>query len=159
MSSFTKNYNFIQPGNEDYYDVQDFNENMEAIDTQLAATEKGVEQLGKEVKQGLSGIAATLGTPPHGQTLTSLLQNGGSVVRSVQHLVYVPADSRAGSATIPIQPVNPAKTIVFSERLININPTPVNYDYTLNSNAIVITHTVCQDVTIFKVGFWVLEFV
>ena len=32
MSTFTENYDFIKPDNEDYYDIQDFNENMDAID-------------------------------------------------------------------------------------------------------------------------------
>ena len=30
MSTFTENYDFIKPDNEDYYDIQDFNENMDA---------------------------------------------------------------------------------------------------------------------------------
>ena len=34
MSTFTENYDFIKPDNEDYYDIQDFNENMDAIDAQ-----------------------------------------------------------------------------------------------------------------------------
>ena len=40
MSTFTENYDFIKPDNEDYYDIQDFNENMDAIDAQLAAAEQ-----------------------------------------------------------------------------------------------------------------------
>ena len=30
MSTFTENYDFIKPDNEDYYDIQDFNENMDS---------------------------------------------------------------------------------------------------------------------------------
>ena len=37
---FTENYDFIKPDNEDYYDIQDFNENMDAIDAQLAQAEQ-----------------------------------------------------------------------------------------------------------------------
>ena len=40
MSTFTENYDFIKPDNEDYYDIQDFNENMDAIDAQLAQQRK-----------------------------------------------------------------------------------------------------------------------
>ena len=40
MSTFTENYDFIKPDNEDYYDIQDFNENMDAIDAQLAQAEQ-----------------------------------------------------------------------------------------------------------------------
>ena len=40
MSTFTENYDFIKPDNEDYYDIQDFNENMDASDAQLAQAEQ-----------------------------------------------------------------------------------------------------------------------
>lgn len=49
MSTFTENYDFIKPDNEDYYDIQDFNENMDAIDAQLAQA----EQRRRQFKQAL----------------------------------------------------------------------------------------------------------
>lgn len=33
MATFTEHYDLIKPGTDDYYDVADFNENMDAIDT------------------------------------------------------------------------------------------------------------------------------
>lgn len=41
MSTFTENYDFIKPDNEDYYDIQDFNENMDAIDDSWHRRSKG----------------------------------------------------------------------------------------------------------------------
>ena len=39
MATFTEHYDLIKPGTDDYYDVADFNENMDAIDTQLYQAE------------------------------------------------------------------------------------------------------------------------
>ena len=40
MATFTEHYDLIKPGTDDYYDVADFNENMDAIDTQLYQAEQ-----------------------------------------------------------------------------------------------------------------------
>ena len=154
MSNFTENYNLIKPANEDYYDIQDFNENMDTIDAQLAAAEKGMEA----TLQGVQGIADTLGTFPEGQTVASLLQNGGSVIRSVQQAMYTSVDASVSSATVSIRPVNPEKTVVFSERLANAYRDTIWYEYTLNENAILLKHSSCSK-DILKIGFWVVEFV
>ena len=37
MSTFTENYNLIKPDEADYYDITDFNENMDTLDAALAA--------------------------------------------------------------------------------------------------------------------------
>ena len=154
MSSFTENYNLIKPANEDYYDVQDFNENMDTIDAQLAVAEKGMEA----TLQGVQGIAATLGTPPKGQTVASLLQNGGSVIRSIQHLMYKPTNASMNSGTVSIRPVNLEKTVVFSERLANVRDDLLWYEYTLTEDAILLNHFPCDGNTL-KIGFWIVEFV
>ena len=51
MSTFTENYDFIKPDNEDYYDIQDFNENMDAIDAQLAQAEQKVAGAFSDIRQ------------------------------------------------------------------------------------------------------------
>nr|WP_294681582.1 hypothetical protein [uncultured Anaerotignum sp.] len=154
MSSFTENYNLIKPANEDYYDVQDFNENMDTIDTQLAVAEKGIQA----TLQGVQGIADTLGTLPEGQTVASLLQNGRSVIRSVQHVMYASIEAEITSTSVTIHPVNPEKTVVFSERLTNNARDTYSYEYTLTENAILIKHFPCRKDDL-KIGFWVVEFV
>ncbi len=51
MATFTTNYDFIKPGTEDYYDIADFNENMDAIDGQLSLTEQEVTKVKEELEQ------------------------------------------------------------------------------------------------------------
>ena len=140
MSTFTENYDFIKPDNEDYYDIQDFNENMDAIDAQLAQAEQKAAAIQASIataEESLAAINKKLGTPPDGQSISSLLQNGG---------------------TLTIQEVAPEKTFVITERLNNISDSLVSFSYTLSSNAITIKHTGCN-VDVVKIGFWVVEFV
>lgn len=161
MSTFTENYDFIKPDNEDYYDIQDFNENMDAIDAQLAQAEQKVAAIQASIataEESLAAINKKLGTPPDGQSISSLLQNGGSVIRSIQYVVYTAPKSPSYGGTLTIQEVTPEKTFVITERLNNISDSLINFSYTLSSNAITIKHTSCNVDTV-KIGFWVVEFV
>lgn len=161
MSTFTENYDFIKPDNEDYYDIQDFNENMDAIDAQLAQAEQKVAAIQASIatsEETLAAINKKLGTPPDGQSISSLLQNGGSVIRSIQYVVYTAPKSPSYGGTVTIQTVNLEKTFVITERLNNNFDSLLNFSYTLSSNAITVKHTGC-DVDTVKVGFWVVEFV
>lgn len=161
MSTFTENYDFIKPDNEDYYDIQDFNENMDAIDAQLAQAEQKAAAIQASIataEESLAAINKKLGTPPDGQSISSLLQNGGSVIRSIQYVVYTAPKSPSYGGTVTIQTVNLEKTFVITERLNNNFDSLLNFSYTLSSNAITVKHTGC-DVDTVKVGFWVVEFV
>lgn len=161
MSTFTENYDFIKPDNEDYYDIQDFNENMDAIDAQLAQAEQKVAAIQASIataEESLAAINKKLGTPPDGQSISSLLQNGGSVIRSIQYVVYTAPKSPSYGGSVTIQTVNLEKTFVITERLNNNFDSLINFSYTLSSNAITVKHTGC-DVDTVKIGFWVVEFV
>ena len=161
MSTFTENYDFIKPDNEDYYDIQDFNENMDAIDAQLAQGEQKVAAIQASIataEETLAAINKKLGTPPDGQSISSLLQNGGSVIRSIQYVVYTAPKSPSYGGSVTIQTVNLEKTFVITERLNNNFDSLINFSYTLSSNAITVKHTGC-DVDTVKIGFWVVEFV
>ena len=161
MSTFTENYDFIKPDNEDYYDIQDFNENMDAIDAQLAQAEQKAAAIQASIataEESLAAINKKLGTPPDGQSISSLLQNGGSVIRSIQYVVYAAPKTPSYGGTLTIQEVTPEKTFVITERLNNISDSLINFSYTLSSNAITIKHTGCN-VDFVKIGFWVVEFV
>lgn len=59
MSTFTEHYNLIMPSLEDYYDVQDFNENTEALDGLLFEQETAIANVGEKV----DGVAEKIGTP------------------------------------------------------------------------------------------------
>lgn len=161
MRTFTENNDFIKPDNEDYYDIQDFNENMDAIDAQLAQAEQKVAAIQASIataEETLAAINKKLGTPPDGQSISSLLQNGGSVIRSIQYVVYTAPKSPSYGGTVTIQTVNLEKTFVITERLNNNFDSLLNFSYTLSSNAITVKHTGC-DVDTVKIGFWVVEFV
>lgn len=161
MSTFTENYDFIKPDNEDYYDIQDFNENMDAIDAQLAQAEQKVAAIQASIataEETLAAINKKLGTPPDGQSISSLLQNSGSVIRSIQYVVYTAPKSPSYGGSVTIQTVNLEKTFVITERLNNNFDSLINFSYTLSSNAITVKHTGC-DVDTVKIGFWVVEFV
>ena len=49
MATFTEHYDLIKPSTDDYYDVADFNENMDVIDTQMAQTEANVTDIGGKI--------------------------------------------------------------------------------------------------------------
>lgn len=48
MASYTTNYNLKKPAAEDFYDVKDFNDNADAIDTALSEKAE-IEELAKRV--------------------------------------------------------------------------------------------------------------
>lgn len=53
MATFTEHYDLIKPGTDDYFDIADFSENMDAIDTQLYQAE--VDMAGVSEKIGNPG--------------------------------------------------------------------------------------------------------
>lgn len=59
MSTFTEHYSLIMPSQEDYYDVQDFNENTEALDGLLYEQETAIANVGEKV----DGVAEKIGSP------------------------------------------------------------------------------------------------
>lgn len=59
MSTFTEHYSLIMPSQEDYYDVQDFNENTEALDGLLFEQETAIANVGEKV----DGVAEKIGHP------------------------------------------------------------------------------------------------
>lgn len=73
MSTFTEHYSLIMPSQEDYYDVQDFNENTEALDGLLFEQETAIANVGEKV----DGISNKLGNPddPEENTLFGILKN------------------------------------------------------------------------------------
>ncbi len=56
MATFTTNYDLIKPGTEDYYDIADFNENMDAIDGQLSLTEQEMTKVKQELEEIKTGM-------------------------------------------------------------------------------------------------------
>lgn len=136
MSEFTENYNFIKPSEEDYYDVQDFNENMDAIDTQLMKTEREINGIGEKMEEmdGKLGTAADTGTDTIFGRLHELTGTGGGVrvVKSIQHLVIELFPPLTKNVEEEIQEVDPSRCIVIWQRMQDRNQMEGKVTYTLN---------------------------
>ena len=148
MSTFTENYSLIKPDEEDYYDVADFNENMDTIDTLMAETETE-----------MANISNKIGTPEDTSTETifGLLNNGGSLIKSIQHVTFAPTKDKT-SGSVSISTVDPARCIVIMERLKDTTNSGLKLlNYTLNEDSISITHDTSGP-TYLLYGFWVIEF-
>lgn len=144
MSTFTENYDFIKPSVEDPYDIQDFNENMDAIDALLAENETAMEQVNEKI-----------GTPEDtgNNTVFGLLKNGGSLIKSIQHVTHTDTSSLI---PISINPVDPEKCIVILERLQQSNEKFIEINYRLESS-VLYAHIYASGYSA-KAGFWIIEF-
>lgn len=150
MATFTENYNLIKPSEEDYYDVQDFNENMDAIDGQMAEQERQT-----------AAIDEKIGTPTtEGNTLFSLLEasdQGNNIIKSIQYVTYQ-ANGYVNEGSISISPVNPSKCFAIFERLRDSTSSGcTGVQYTLLADRIDFTIPSITNQTVWM-GFWVLEF-
>jgi len=143
MATFTENYSLIKPDGEDYYDVADFNENMDTLDGAVAAVETAAAE-----------VSAKIGTPAEtGQTVFSLLNSGsGSLIKSIQRVTIASPDDR-----VDIQTVNPDKSLVISERLKNGHNNLVDFDYILHADHIEMTTMPGVSYPV-HLGFWIVEF-
>lgn len=149
MSTFTENYDLIKPSEEDYFDVQDFNENFDAIDGQMALTE-----------QEIAGVNEKIGSPAEsGQTIFSLLNNMEfpSLIKSIQRVFY---HNKNTGKELSINTVDPAHCIVLMERVYdNYDAGRPYVDYTLSSSQLTISHgTSSYSTNVICCGFWIIEF-
>ena len=131
MSTFSENYCLIKPDEEDYYDVADFNENMDTIDALMAETE-GV----------LGEINEKIGTAEDQETDTlfgKLNSNSGALIKSIQTAEISVASKSSGKASI--NPVTPSKCIVIMERIQDTTHHSTKADYTLSENTIQVACT------------------
>ncbi|MGN0135422.1 hypothetical protein [Anaerotignum sp.] len=148
MSTFTEHYNLIKPGTADYYDIADWNENMDAIDEQLAAAESAAAEISEKI-----------GTPAEeGQTLFGLLQNTG-LIKSIQK-GRITLNSKSDSGSIELQTVDPAKCFVSMLRLRDGSNLAGMIDYTLRADGIDVTiqSNLTSGTTYTDLEFWVVEF-
>lgn len=157
MATFTENYNLIKPSEEDYYDVQDFNENMDAIDGQMMETAAEVDGIGNKI-----GTAADEGTETVFGKLNQISSGmtGVQLVKSIQHVTYSTSyDINSGSCSL--RTVDPKRCLVIFERLYDSSDSGTDYvSYTLNANSISIRHFSysASSYTSLMLGFWVVEF-
>lgn len=150
MATFTENYNLIKPGEADYYDVQDFNENMEVIDTQMKATAAEVEDLhGKIGTYGDTNPETVFGQ-------FHQLEGAFSAVKSIQHLIYTNTGGQS-RGIISIQPVNPERCFVHWARMIDVQ-NRTSFRYTLEAEKICFTHDNYVSSDIISLDVYIIEF-
>lgn len=150
MSTFTENYNLIKPSEEDYYDVQDFNENMDSIDAQLAETEGEVA--------GIQGKIGSYGDTAPETIFGQFHRMSGNVstVKSIHHHIYCNVDSTS-FCHIPLGSVNPERCVVFWQHL-KYAPDWLEFSYTVETDNLHVTHPSYAADDVMKVDFWVIEF-
>jgi hypothetical protein len=150
MATYTENYNLIKPDEEDYYDVTDFNENMDTLDGAMAAAENAAAE-----------ISAKIGTPAEsGQTLFSLLSQKSSTgmtgIKSIQRVVYT-LNKNKSTDSVAIQPVTAANCIALYELLYcTYNSTP-QVLYTIKDSVVEFEFAQNNSQTT-TVGLWIIEF-
>ena len=146
MAKYTENFNLIKPEDDEYYDVADFNENMDIIDEALAESAGGSDKIGEPEDSILSTVFGKLNgfISPDGK--------GVRIVKSIQRI-----DGVGTNSELSIQPVDPARCIVLSERLYNYSNYLSSYSYTLEANVLKVNISTggSQNCT---VGFWLIEF-
>ena len=158
MSTFTENYNLIKPDAEDYYDIQDANENMDAIDAQMFSLEQETEGISEKI-----GTADDTGTDTIFGKLTEIASSLGnstpSIIKSIQRVThYLPTGTQTSSCNIST--VNPKKCVVIMERLKNNADQMTQINYTLSASSLSFTHSHLADSASYdyQFGFWIIEF-
>lgn len=94
MATFTEHYDLIKPSTDDYYDVADFNENMDVIDTQMAQTEANVTDIGGKIGEpGDSGDDTLFGLlhPSKNQSGNDVYQYSKTAIKKrIQNWTILP---------------------------------------------------------------------
>ncbi len=155
MATFTENYNLIKPGEEDYYDVQDFNENMDAIDAQLMETEQ--EMAGVSEKIGVSGDTGSETVFGRLAQLAANTSTTGSAIKSAQYVTYS-LSKDATSGTCKLKTVDPKKCFVIMERLCDNSGSLAYLRYTLSATELSLSHISYSTSHTIVFGFWIIEF-
>ena len=156
MSTMTENYNLVKPDADDYYDVQDFNENMDIIDTQLAQTELAAEEIVSEIRNisedisemsddifnvstSVAAVSTAIGTSADSDSSTLFGKlNGIKFIKSIQTIILeANYNNKAFSTTI--QTIDPDRCMVLTEKIVFIHDPEVGYNYELTANSISLT--------------------
>ena len=148
MATYTENYNLAMPEEADFYNVGVFNENFEAIDTVMAETESGINEVNDKI--GTTDDKETGSVFGKLNALQNIIGNGFSIIKSIQHF------TTRESKTFNIQTVNPDKCIVILERLEMPIQRHISLTYTLNATTLVTTFD--SDNYGGSAGFWIIEF-
>ena len=148
MATYTEHYNLVKPEDTDIYDVADFNENMDTIDSIMA-----------EAEQGMESISEKIGTSAEGNTLFSLLEGGAksglTAIKSIHHITQTLANNST-SASIPLETsVIPKNCIMWVEIL---STSRLNqFYYTLNESSLSLSYSNVSGNYTYIYDFWIIE--
>lgn len=162
MANFTDNYNLILPEQEDYYDVQEFNDNMELLDSAVGELAMEVEEVNPKLDSlddKLTALDNKIGksTDVAPNTIYGLLKAGGQLVKSIQRHGYSNGAS-SFSGVVNISAVDSDKCIVLVERTYNGSDSLLQYDYALSDTSITVSHPGYTSAGILRLAFTVVEF-
>lgn len=147
MATYTENYNLTLPEEGDFYNVENFNENFETIDTLMA-----------EAKSGINEVNEKIGTPENGETVFSLLKNnGGGLIKSIQTVSTTHNTGSAKETILAINAVDPTRCIVLMDRMSDTTNLDVKISYTLAETSLTVNTGAAQSGTII-VQFQIIEF-
>ncbi|MBQ3614833.1 MAG: hypothetical protein II993_02395 [Anaerotignum sp.] len=154
MSTYTENYSLVKPEEADYYDVTDFNENFDTIDSVMAMTEaetNGIsEKIGNTDDTGSDTVFGKL------NQMANSSPQGLTAIKSIQRVVYtLNTSDSSGSKTI--NTVNPNNCIVIFERLQDSSTNTDKVVYTLSANKVTFAFSGTGNKTVIF-GLWIIEF-
>lgn len=122
----TVNYSLIKPGQDDFYNVDDFNQNMDIIDQQLKVNEEQIKNLEEQVKnidvtwEGITEKPETYPPSPHKHSKseisdfpTALPANGGNAdtvdgkhATDFRLSTWTPTKADVGLGNVPNYPIS-----------------------------------------------------
>lgn len=158
MANFTENYHLKKPEDAEYYDVADFNGNMDIIDGALGAVAAQADSA--EIADKIGEPADTVLHTVFGKMNGYISPDGKGVriIKSIQRVTYGIAPNTYGGSR-SISPVDPERCITFYERLYDGHLSGVNqFNYTLTANAVNFSHSGFSSSPGLSFGLWVIEF-
>ena len=138
MAKYTENFNLIKPEDDEYYDVADFNENMDIIDEALSENSGASEQL--------QGIIS-----PDGK--------GVRIIKSIQWKDANHTGSEISYKTCSLSPsVDSSRSIVLMHRLRDSSTATTYVTYTLSNDSLFVSFYPSGNGAAVSLGFWIVEF-
>lgn len=158
MATFTEHYDLIKPGTADFYDIADWNENMDTIDETMAAQAAGMGEMNEKM-----GTAADTGDNTLFGKLNQIATNtaggtaaGLTAIKNIQRVIFNSTKSTAKS--IKIQTVVPENCIVLMDRLYDTESRSAGkFIYTLTADTVELDFLATAS-TPLVVGLWIIEF-
>lgn len=159
MAKYTENFNLIKPEDDEYYDVADFNENMDIIDAELGAVADSANsaEIADKIGQPEDSILSTVFGKLNG--FISPDGQGVRIVKSIQRKTAKIVSGIYGETfEYPIQPVDSSRCIVISERLTDTCSYISETSYRLYDDKLTVFFGTRQASCTVEIGFWIIEF-